>query len=134
MGGGGGGRPARRGQNGQDQTHPGSWISIWWDDRRHFYWNDACLHYTAEQWEPAVKEVADIGMEYLVLLAIGKDSKAFYNTPLLPKLEMACEDPIGALLTAADRHRVKFFISSDWFGRGITSACATRRGCGRGSR
>ncbi len=94
----------------------GSWISIWWDDRRHFYWNDACLNYTARQWELAVKEVAELGMEYLVLLAIGKDSKAFYDTPLLPKLKMACENPIEALLTAADRHGVKFFLSSDWFG------------------
>ena len=94
----------------------GSWISIWWDDRRHFYWNDACLNYTAKQWELTVKEVAEIGMEYLVLLAIGKDSKAFYNTLLLPKLKMACDDPISALLTAADKHHVKFFLSSDWFG------------------
>ena len=94
----------------------GSWISIWWDDRRHFYWNDACLNYTAKQWELAVREVAEIGMEYLVLLAIGKGSKAFYDTPLLPKLKMACDDPIEALLTAADKYRVKFFLSSDWFG------------------
>ena len=94
----------------------GSWISIWWDDRRHFYWNDACLSYTAKQWELAVKEIAEIGMEYLVLLAIGKDSKAFYDTPLLPKLKMACDNPIEALLAAADQHRVKFFLSSDWFG------------------
>ena len=94
----------------------GSWISIWWDDRRHFYWNEACLKNTATQWALAVQEVAEIGMEYLVLLAIAKDSKAFYDTPLLPKLKMACDDPIGALLTAADRHGVKFFLSSDWFG------------------
>jgi hypothetical protein len=94
----------------------GSWISIWWDDRRHSYWNDACLHYTAKQWELAVKEVAEIGMEYLVLLAIGKDSKAFYHTPLLPKVKMACDDPIGALLAAADKCHVKFFLSSDWYG------------------
>ena len=52
------------------QPIKGSWISIWWDDQRHFYWNDACLHYTAKQWELAVKEVAEIGMDYLVLLAI----------------------------------------------------------------
>ena len=94
----------------------GSWISIWWDDRRHFHWNDACLNYSAEQWELAVREVAAIGMEYLVLLAIGKGGKAFYNTPLLPKLKTTCEDPIGALLRAADKYRVKFFLSSDWFG------------------
>lgn len=105
-----------RGRRSRVKPIKGSWISIWWDDRRHFYWNEACLNYTAKQWERAVQEVADIGMEYLVLLAIAKDSKAFYHTPLLPKLELACEDPIGALLRAADKHGVKFFISSDWFG------------------
>ena len=94
----------------------GSWISIWWDDRRHFYWNDACLKYTSEQWALAVREAAAIGMEYMVLLAIGKDSKAFYDTPLLPKLRMACENPIEALLAAADKCHIKFFLSSDWFG------------------
>ena len=87
----------------------GSWISIWWDDRRHFYWNDICLRFTAEQWQAAVKDVADLGMEYLVLLAIAKGGKAFYDTPLLPRLETACPDPIEALLAAADRYRVKFF-------------------------
>jgi hypothetical protein len=94
----------------------GSWISIWWDDRRHVYWNDACLNYSARQWELAVKEVADIGMEYLVLLAVAKGGQAFYDTPLLPKLKMACDDPIEALLSAADKYGVKFFMSSDWYG------------------
>lgn len=94
----------------------GSWISVWWDDRRHFYWNEACRNFTAEQWQLAVKDMADLGMKYLVLLAIAKGGKAFYDTPLLPKLEMACPDPIGALLAAGDRYGVKFFLSSDWYG------------------
>jgi hypothetical protein len=94
----------------------GSWISVWWDDRRHFYWNDACLHFSALQWEQAIRDVAGLGMEYLVLLAIAKGGKAFYDTKLLPKLELECPDPIEAMLTAADRHGVKFFISSDWYG------------------
>jgi hypothetical protein len=94
----------------------GSWISIWWDDRRHLYWNDACRQYTTEQWAQAVREMAEIGMEYLVLLAIAKGGKAFYDTPLLPKLEMACSNPIEALLAAADKCGMKFFLSSDWFG------------------
>lgn len=93
----------------------GSWISVWWDDRRHFYWNDPCLQFTAEQWQLAVKDVAELGFEYLVLLAIAKGGKAFYDTPLLPKLEMACADPIGALLTGGDKYGVKFFLSSDWY-------------------
>lgn len=94
----------------------GSWISIWWDDRRHFYWNDACARFTARHWELAVRDVAELGMEYLVLLAVAKGGRAFYDTPLLPKLEMACPDPIGALLSGGDRYGVKFFLSSDWYG------------------
>jgi len=94
----------------------GSWISVWWDDRRHFYWNDACRNFSARQWEQAVRDVAELGMEYLVLLAVAKGGWAFYDTPLLPKLAMACDDPIEALLAAADKCRVKFFLSSDWYG------------------
>jgi hypothetical protein len=98
------------------QAIRGSWISIWWDDRRHHYWNDACLQFSAAQWELAVKDVADLGFEYLVLLAIAKGGKAFYDTILLPRLPMACADPIEALLRGGDKYGVKFFMSSDWYG------------------
>ena len=95
----------------------GSWISILWDDKRHHYWNDACARFTAEQWDYAVKEVSEIGMRYLVLLAVAKGGKAFYDTPLLPKAkELVCENPIEALLAAADEYGVKFFLSCDWYG------------------
>ncbi len=94
----------------------GSWISVWWDDRRHFYWNDTCRRFTAEQWQQSIHDAARMGFKYLVLLAVAKGGKAFYNTPLLPKLEMACPDPIGAMLAAADRYGIKFFLSSDWYG------------------
>jgi hypothetical protein len=95
----------------------GSWISILWDDKRHFYWNDACAKFTAAQWDYAVKEVAEIGMQYLVLLGIAKGGKAFYDTPLLPKAkELVCKNPIEALLSAADKYGVKFFLSCDWYG------------------
>lgn len=93
----------------------GSWISILWDDPRHFYWNETCRKFTTEQWKASIKEMADFGIEYLVLLAIAKGGKAFYDTQLLPKDELACNDPIGAILTAADEYGIKFFISSDWY-------------------
>ena len=110
------GAPRSGGKPTRTKSIKGSWISIWWDDQRHSYWNDACLNYTSEQWGLAVREATEIGMEYMVLLAIGKDSKAFYDTPLLPKLKMACANPIEALLAAADKCHFKFFLSSDWFG------------------
>lgn len=101
----------------QSKPIEGSWISILWDDRRHFYWNDACAKFTAEQWNFAVKEMTDIGIRYLVLLAIAKGGQAFYDTQLLPKAkELVCPDPIEALLSAADQYDAKFFLSCDWYG------------------
>lgn len=95
----------------------GSWISVLWSDRRHFYWNDACAKFTCEQWGEMVREAADIGMKYLVLLATVEDGKAFFDTPLAPKAkELACGDPIEAMLVSADRQGVKFFISTGFLG------------------
>jgi len=76
----------RSAQRGLAEVKPieGSWMSIWWDDHRHFYWNDTCLNFTALQWDLAVKEAAEIGMRYLVLLAIAKSGKAFFRTRLVP--------------------------------------------------
>lgn len=117
----------------KQKTKPilGSWISVLWSDRRHFYWNDACAKFTREQWEYSVKEVADIGMEYLVLLATIEDGKAFFNTSMAPKAkELACDDPIEALLSAADRYGVKFFMSAGYHGGWLddwTFADAKRR-------
>ncbi len=101
----------------QSQPIKGSWISILWNDRRHAYWNDACARFTASQWEWAVQEAAEIGMEYLVLLSVANGGRAFYDTPLLPKArELVCENPIEALLSAADKYDVKFFLSCDFYG------------------
>lgn len=91
----------------------GSWISVFWSDRRHHYWNEPCAKFTAEQWECSVKEVADLGMQYLVLLATVNGDQACYNSRYCPKTKLiACDDPIEALLSAADRFGVRFFIST----------------------
>jgi len=95
----------------------GSWISILWSDRRHFYWNGTCAKFTADEWEYSVEEVAQIGMKYLVLLATVEGGKAFVDTPLAPKApELACADPLEAMLSSADKHGVSFFISTGFFG------------------
>ncbi len=95
----------------------GSWISVQWSDRRHFYWNAACAKFSHEQWGQSVKEVADIGMKYLVLLATVEGGKAFFDTPLASKPRgLACGDPIGAMLSAADNCGVKFFVSTGFYG------------------
>jgi len=94
----------------------GSWMSIQWNDSRHLYWNSVTAQYTDKQWEAAVKEVADIGMKYLIILAVGIGGKAFYRSRLLEKWEIACSDPLGVILRAAEKYGIRVFVSAEWHG------------------
>lgn len=79
-------------------------------------WNPDCARFTARQWDAKVKEIADIGMEYLVLMATAEYYRAFYDTPIFSKWQMGCANPLEAILSAADRHNVKFFIGGGFYG------------------
>ncbi|NLF06557.1 MAG: DUF4434 domain-containing protein [Pirellulaceae bacterium] len=98
----------------------GSWISVLRNEcRHHHYWNDACAKFSRRQWEQSVRDCADLGMEYLVLLATvtAAGDNAFFDTNLTHKAkELACGDPIEAMLSAADDCGVKFFISTGFYG------------------
>ena len=59
-------------------------------------WNPACARFDAAAWHAKVGEMAAIGLEYLVLMAVALDFKTFYPSRLLPAWEMACPDPRGA--------------------------------------
>lgn len=94
------------------------------------YYNAEMARFTADQWRHKVREASQIGMEYLVLMAVSVYFKAFYDTALAPKFGIECDDPLEAVLDEADKCGVKFFISNDWFddahdfGRDILAAPA----------
>jgi hypothetical protein len=79
-------------------------------------WNPACARFTAEQWEAKIKEIADAGLEYLVLMATAVYYRAFYDTQIFAKWELGCANPLEAVLSAADKHNVKFFIGAGFYG------------------
>ena len=79
-------------------------------------WNPACASFTCQQWDVKVKEISDLGMEYLVLLCTAVHFKAFYPTKIFPRYPLNCDDPIEAVLTAADRYGIKFFIGGGFYG------------------
>ena len=92
----------------------------WWDFQHQNlpegkYYNEALARFSAADWARQVTEAAGIGMEYFVLMSVAIESKAFYDTPLLPKFGIACDDPIEAVLSAADSCGGKFFIGNDYF-------------------
>ena len=61
--------------------------------------------------------MAAIGLEYLVLMAVALGFKTFYPSRLLPAWEMACPDPLEALLQAADDHGIKVFVGNGFWGQ-----------------
>src|SRR5665213_1977146 len=50
-------------------------------------WNPALARFTAEQWDAKIKEIADAGLEYLVLMATAVYYRAFYKTNIYPQWE-----------------------------------------------
>ncbi len=80
------------------------------------YWNGTLENFTALQWDRKVREIAEAGMKYLVLLNVAIYGKSFYPTELLPMHSLACEDPLETVLSAADKYGIRFFISNGFFG------------------
>lgn len=94
----------------------GSWFEFqhcWsWESG---YWDKECAAFTSEQWQGKIAEMAEIGMQYLVLLSVAQEGKSFYPSGILPKKELGCKDPMEAVLSAADKHGIRFFISGGFF-------------------
>ena len=79
-------------------------------------WNPACIRFSIQQWDAKVKEIADVGMEYLVLMCTALYYRAFFPTRIFPPWKLACPDPLEAVLTAADKYGVKFFLGGGFYG------------------
>lgn len=79
-------------------------------------WNPQLARFTAEQWDDKVREIAEAGLRYLVLLNVAIYDKTFYPSRLLPQHELGTPDPLETVLTAADKYGIKFFVSNDFFG------------------
>src|ERR1039457_5945796 len=60
-------------------------------------WNPACARFTAAQWDAKIKEIAEAGLEYLVLMATAAYYRSFYDAKIYPKWELACADPLEAV-------------------------------------
>ncbi len=80
------------------------------------YWNESLASFTSQQWDLKLKEMAELGMEYIVLMATALDYEAYYNTDIFPKAKLKCENPIETILNAADKYGVKIFIGGGFYG------------------
>ena len=80
------------------------------------YWNDALNKFTAEDWRKKVKEIADLGMEYIVLMATALYDKCYFKSTVYPFADIPCNDPVEALLSAADEYGIKVFLGNGFYG------------------
>jgi hypothetical protein len=79
------------------------------------HWNPTLRNFTTEQWRTLVFDMHEIGMEYLQMLSVAYEGKTYYPSALLPRHDWACEDPLEAVLSAADECGAKFFVSNDYW-------------------
>jgi len=79
-------------------------------------WNPMCARFTCEQWDAKIKEIAEAGMEYLVLMATAVDYRSFFPTKIFPEWQLNCPAPLETVLSAADKYGVKFFIGGGFYG------------------
>lgn len=95
----------------------GSWFEFQHhNEAEGIYWNPQCKAFTCEQWGDKIKEMADCGLEYIVLMETALYFKAFYKTDIFPPFEIDCADPIEAILAAGDTCNVKIFMGGGFYG------------------
>jgi len=94
-------------------------------------WNPALARFTTEQWEEKIREIAEAGLQYLVLMATAVYYRTFFDSKIYPKWNLACADPLEAVLVAADKYNVKFFIGSGFYGDWMSDNTITDPVAGR---
>lgn len=93
----------------------GTWVNLVWQDGRNDYTNPRDFDYTqAALWHAKVREWKGMGMEYLVLLQVANDGKAFYPSQLMPPAFTGEESPVSAIMDEAARCGIKVFLSTGW--------------------
>lgn len=80
------------------------------------YWNSALDGFTAEQWREKVREIAAVGMDYIVIMATALYEKCYFNSSVYPFAEIPCLDPIEEILSEADNLGVKVFLGNGFYG------------------
>lgn len=94
----------------------GTWVNLAYKDVRNKYTNPACVDETSpELWRAKVREWSAMGLEYLVLMEVANEGKAYYPSQLMPRIyDSAQSSPVEAILDEAGRYGMKVFMSTGW--------------------
>lgn len=94
----------------------GTFINLAYQDVRNRYTNPAGVDMTSpELWAEKVAEMSEMGMEYLIFMAVANDGRAFYPSRLMPHHYPAGrKSPVEAIMDAAAEKGMKVFMSTGW--------------------
>lgn len=80
------------------------------------YWNPALEKFQAEDWKNKVREISELGMEYIVIMATALYDRCYFKSSVFPFADIPCTDPIEAVLSQADECGLKVFIGNGFYG------------------
>lgn len=94
----------------------GTFINFVYQDERNKYMNPEGVDATSPKlWRLKVKELSEMGVEYIILLYVAIEGKSFYPSDfLLPAYPLYRESPVEAIMNAADENNMKVFMSTGW--------------------
>ena len=94
----------------------GTFLNLPYQDVRNKYTNPLSMDYTDPQfWTVKVNEMAKMGMEYLVLMAVANEGQSYYPSKLMPWVyNPALKSPVDAIMDAASANGMKVFMSTGW--------------------
>jgi len=79
-------------------------------------WNHQAAQFTDEMWAEKVDEMAEIGIEDLVITFVALNYKTFYPSRIFPKWDIKAQDPLYAVLHAAERNKMRVFVGAGFYG------------------
>ncbi len=80
------------------------------------YWNPALEKFEGTDWRQKVREISELGMEYIVVMATALYDKCYFRSTVFPFADTLCPDPIEEVLSEADKCGVKVFLGNGFYG------------------
>ena len=101
---------------GQALPITGTFVNLPYQDVRNLYTNPPHLDNTDPMMSKTkIREMKDMGMEYLVFMSVANEQKAYYPSKLMPwHYPSWRQSPVDAVMEAAAECGMKVFMSTGW--------------------
>lgn len=80
------------------------------------YFNPALDSFAEADWRQKVREIAEIKMEYIIIMATALFDHCYFDSEVFPRADIPCADPIEAVLDEADKLGIKVFLGNGFYG------------------